>query len=138
MNRLLVPSLVALAMLALGCGGPIKGYCEKAKECCGSYQGLCDSTSKDGWVDRCENDQSDRINDWKTWKQSSCDAVASAANDYASCLGGISCTDISNTGEIAKCNDKATALCNAMKTAGDACGGGFPTTCDNFKASLLN
>jgi hypothetical protein len=136
--------VAAVAMSFMGCGSSFKGACNKAKECC-SQVSICEEINKQGkgWEDRCGIGGDAYIDELHTYGKSECDKIANAQEDYASCLSGISCTDINSSdadkGHVSKCDDKAKAVCDAQKASADACGGNYgEQTCDNVKANIAN
>jgi hypothetical protein len=130
--------VIAAASLAalVGCGSPSRGVCNKAKECC-SQTGLCDEMNTAGGVDRCAIVRDAYMDTFGTYDSESCKKVESTYSDYSSCLSGVSCSDISGDGTVAKCQAQALTYCNALKASGGACGKDHGSqSCDNFKANF--
>jgi hypothetical protein len=138
---ILAASLAAL----VGCGSSSRGACNKAKECCsqivrvdnqGTRVDTCAIMNTTGGVDRCAIDQDAYLDTVGTYAIDGCKKVESTYSDFLSCLSGISCSDISADGSVAKCQTQGLAYCNASKASGNACGEEGIQSCDDFKASF--
>jgi hypothetical protein len=134
--------IVGAALLSFACGSPGKAVCAKAKECCSRFS-ACEDINKEGegFEDRCGIAFAAQVDALGTYNKSECDKIASAFDDYYSCLGGVECTDINDAqddrGHVSKCDTQAKAYCNALQASGDACGHDYKNySCDNYKARM--
>ncbi|MBI5548973.1 MAG: hypothetical protein HY901_34250 [Deltaproteobacteria bacterium] len=134
--------VLAAALALAGCSSAARSACEKAKECC-STMSRCEEVNRDGpnWEERCEIDLNSEMQTLGTFDHEACSAVASKYSVLLDCLGGISCSDISQEllhhGHVAKCDPEYQELCLAKRSSGDACGHDWGKLgCDGAEATL--
>lgn len=134
LKRIVIAAASFVALI--GCGSPSRGVCDKAKECC-SQINACTMLNTTGGVDRCAIDSDAYLDTFGTYASDGCKKVENTYSDLLSCLSGISCSDISADGSVAKCQAQGLTYCNALKASGSACGKDYSSqSCDDYKAGF--